>query len=163
MKHLPPENDIFFLITRAALSVTSTLKKMLAKNKLQQVKPSYLGALMCLWTNASMDEILGKLGTEGGMNLTELGQCAGVEPSTITGLVDRMETDGLVYRSNVPEDRRALKANLSEKGYAIQSSVLGILDKMSQQIFAGIAPEEMEIAKKVLRKVLENSSKKLEH
>ncbi|RJP85611.1 MAG: MarR family transcriptional regulator [Desulfobacteraceae bacterium] len=157
MNPLYPEDYPFFLITRAALSVTSMLKKFLTKNELPEIKPSYLGALMCLWANDSMDEMLSKLGSEGGMKLTDLGRCAGVEPSTITGLVDRMEQDGLVYRSNVPEDRRALKANLSEKGMQMRSSVLQAMDEMTHQAFAGIAPEEMETVKKVLRKVLENA------
>lgn len=160
MKYLSPENDVFFLITRAALSLTSTLKKILAKNELPEVKPSYLGALMCLWAHASMDEMLSKLGMEDGMRLTDLAQCAGVEPSTITSLIDRMEKDKLVYRSHVPEDRRALKANLTEKGHAIHNSVQSALEEMAQEAFAGITPEEMESAKHFFRKVLENSGKR---
>ncbi|MDO9263477.1 MAG: MarR family transcriptional regulator [Desulfosalsimonadaceae bacterium] len=133
------------------------LKKILAKNELPEIKPSYLGVLMCLWANDSMDEMLGKLGAEGGMKLSELGRCAGVEPSTITGLIDRMEQDGLVSRSSVPGDRRALKADLSEKGVLMRGNVLTAVDEMTRQAFAGIAPEEMGIIKKALRKVLENA------
>jgi DNA-binding MarR family transcriptional regulator len=91
------------------------------------------------------------------MKLSDLGHCAGVEPSTITGLIDRMDQDGLVSRASVPGDRRALKADLSEKGVLMRGSVLKVLDEMTRQAFAGIAPEEMEIIKKVLRKVLENA------
>ena len=157
MNPLSPEDYPFFLITRAALSMTSMLKKSLAKHELPEIKPSYLGVLMCLWANESMDEVLGKLGSEGGMKLSELGRCAGVEPSTITGLIDRMEQDGLVNRSSVPGDRRALKADLSEKGVLMRGNVLTAVDEMTRQAFAGIAPEEMEIIKKALRKVLENA------
>lgn len=157
MNPLSPEDYPFFLITRAALSMTSMLKKSLAKNELPEIKPSYLGVLMCLWANDSMDEMLCKLGAEGGMKLSELGRCAGVEPSTITGLIDRMEQDGLVGRASVPGDRRALKADLSEKGVLMRGSVLKALDEMTRQAFAGIAPEEMGIIQKVLRKVLENA------
>jgi MarR family transcriptional regulator, organic hydroperoxide resistance regulator len=157
MNTLSPENHAFFLISRASLTVTSMLKKTLAAHGISEVKPSYMGVLMCLWTNDSMDEVLGKLGVEGGMKLSELGACAGVEPSTITGLIDRMENDGLVSRASVPGDRRALKANLSEKGVAIRADVLTALDKMTGQAFTGISPEEMEITQKVLRKLLENA------
>ncbi|MFZ2632299.1 MAG: MarR family transcriptional regulator [Desulfosalsimonadaceae bacterium] len=157
MNPLSPEDYPFFLITRAALSMTSMLKKSLAKYELPDIKPSYLGVLMCLWANESMDEMLGKLGSEGGMKLSELGRCAGVEPSTITGLIDRMELDGLVNRSSVPGDRRALKADLSEKGVLMRGNVLTALDEMTRQAFAGIAPEETETIKKALRKVLENA------
>ena len=157
MNCLSPEEYPFFLITRAALSVNAMLKKILAKHELPEIKPSYLGVLMCLWANESMDEALGKLGSEGGMKLSELGRCAGVEPSTITGLIDRMEQDGLVNRANVPGDRRALKADLSEKGMLIRGKVLAALNEMTHQTFAGITLEEMEITKKVIRKVLKNA------
>jgi DNA-binding MarR family transcriptional regulator len=160
MRYSPPGDCTFFLITRASLSVTSIFKKVLADEELSEVKPSYLGVLMCLWENEAMDEILSKLGSEDGMKLTALGRCAGVEPSTITGLVDRMERDGLVYRSNDPDDRRAQKANLTEKGRLIRARVFNALDKMEEGAFAGIAPEEMDAAKKVLWKVLENANKK---
>lgn len=157
MNYLPPEDYLFFLITRASLSVTSIFKKISAASDLTEIKPSYLGVLICLWLNDSMDEMLGKLGAEGGMKLTELGRCAGVEPSTITGLVDRMELDGLVYRSSVPGDRRAQKANLTEKGLSVRSKVIKALDEMTNQVFSGISPEEIEITKKVLGRVLENA------
>lgn len=157
MNSLSPDDYAFFLITRAALSVNAMLKKILAGHGLTEVKPSYLGVLMCLWANESMDEMLSKLGSEGGMKLTDLGRCAGVEPSTITGLIDRMEQDGLVYRSSVPEDRRALKANLSEKGRSMRGKVLSALDAMMRVAFAGITPEEMETVRQSLRKILENA------
>jgi len=157
MNRLSPEDYPFFLITRAALSMTSMIKKSLAKNNLPDIKPSYLGVLMCLWANDSMDEMLGKLGSEGGMKLSDLGRCAGVEPSTITGLIDRMEQDGLVYRASVPGDRRALKANLSEKGMRMRDKVLQALEEMAQQLFAGIKPDEMETMKQALRQMLENA------
>jgi len=160
MNCLPPEDCPFFLITRASLTITAIFKKMLAKNKLTEIKPSYLGALMCLWANEGMDEMLSKFGSEDGMKLSELGRCAGLEPSTITGLVDRMERDGLVFRTNVPDDRRAQKANLTEKGSSVRTSVLSAVDAMEKEAFAGVDSEDMEVAKKVLRTLLKNASKR---
>ena len=115
MNYLSPEDSTYFLVTRASLAVTTIFKKMLIRDDLTEIKPSYLGALMCLWASEGMDEMLSKFGSKDGMRLTELGRCAGLEPSTITGLVDRMERDGLVSRKNVPNDRRAQKATLTEK------------------------------------------------
>ena len=160
MNNLSPEDCTFFLITRASLAVTSVFKKALANHRLTDVKPSYLGVLMCLWKDEAMDEVLGKLGTDDGMKLSELGRCAGVEPSTITGLIDRMEKDGLVYRSSMPNDRRANKANLAEKGSAIRSKVFDALDELAQEVFAGIEGDDIETIKKILRKMIENAYKK---
>ena len=48
--------------------------------------------------------------------MAELAQCFGVEKATLTGLVDRAEQRGLVRRSPVPGDRRALHVTLTDTG-----------------------------------------------
>jgi len=159
MKFLPITECPFYLITKASLSITSVLKRTLTQNGLPEVKPAYLGVLMSLWSKEGMDEMLSKLGGENGVNLTELGRRAGLEPSTMTGLIDRMERDGLVSRSNDPNDRRAQQINLTEKGMTIHTRVFAAVDPMLEEAFAGIAPDDMEAAKKVLRNVLTNANK----
>jgi DNA-binding MarR family transcriptional regulator len=52
----------------------------------------------------------------GPRGMAELAQCFGVEKATLTGLVDRAEQRGLVRRSPVPGDRRALHVTLTETG-----------------------------------------------
>jgi len=127
------------------------------------MKPAYLGALMCLWTSDGLDEMLGKFGSKDGMKLTELGRCAGLEPSTMTGLIDRMERDGLVFRSSDPHDRRAQIAALTEKGTQIRAKVIEAVDETFKEAFAGIQPAQMETAKAVLQKILANTNKGASH
>ena len=52
----------------------------------------------------------------GPRGMAELAQCFGVEKATLTGLVDRAEQRGLVRRSPVPGDRRALHVTLTDNG-----------------------------------------------
>ena len=52
----------------------------------------------------------------GRRGMAELAQCFGVEKATLTGLVDRAEQRGLVRRSPVPGDRRALHVTLTDTG-----------------------------------------------
>jgi DNA-binding MarR family transcriptional regulator len=52
----------------------------------------------------------------GPRGMAELAQCFGVEKATLTGLVDRAEQRGLVRRSAVPGDRRALHVTLTDTG-----------------------------------------------
>ena len=52
----------------------------------------------------------------GPRGMAELAQCFGVEKATLTGLVDRAEQRGLVRRSPVPGDRRALRVTLTDTG-----------------------------------------------
>ena len=159
MDYQSPEDCPYYLITRASLAATARLKKELDNCGLTDVKPAYLGVLMCLWQGAGMDDVLGKLGTEDGMKITDLGRCAGLEPSTMTGLLDRMEKDGLVHRASDPEDRRALIIRLTEKGDRIRDKVFQAVDALLREIFDGIEPGQMETTRLVLRKVLSNAGK----
>ena len=154
-----PADCPYYLITRASLSATAALKREFGASGIAEVKPAYLGVLMCLWMGEGMDETLGKLGSEDGMKLTELGRCAGLEPSTMTGLIDRMERDGLVFRADDPHDRRAQKVNLTPKGIAVRDPVFQAVDNMLRVAFAGIEAADMEAANKVLQRILINTNK----
>jgi len=56
------------------------------------------------------------LGVEGGRSMASLAQQLGVTPSTMTGLVDRLEEQGFVRREPHASDRRATVLRLSRKG-----------------------------------------------
>lgn len=159
MHYTAPADCPYYLITRVSLSMTSLLKKELADNAIDSVKPAYLGVLMCLWTEAAMGDVLSKFGCDEGMKLSELGRQAGLEPSTMTGLIDRMERDGLVCRCDDPADRRAQKIHLTEKGGRVRGNVFKAVDGMLEKAFAGISPDQMEVARQILRQVLTNISK----
>lgn len=51
-----------------------------------------------------------------GLRLGELSKRTMVTNGNITGLVERLETDGLVLRERLPDDRRVTVACLTEKG-----------------------------------------------
>lgn len=51
-----------------------------------------------------------------GLRLGELSKRTMVTNGNITGLVERLETDGLVLRERLPDDRRVIVACLTEKG-----------------------------------------------
>ncbi len=159
MNYIAPTDCPYYLITRVSLTLTSVLKRELADNTLESVKPAYLGVLMCLWTDTAMGEMLSKFGSDDGMKLSELGRRAGLEPSSMTGLIDRMERDGLVCRTDDPVDRRAQKIHLTEKGAQVRDNVFKAVDGMLGKSFTGISPDQMDVAKQVLRQVLTNVNK----
>jgi DNA-binding MarR family transcriptional regulator len=53
---------------------------------------------------------------DGGLRLGELGQRLGIAPSTLSRNLDRLVERGLVLRGADPNDRRALKAELTKEG-----------------------------------------------
>ena len=60
--------------------------------------------------------VLQTLGLEGPRSMVEIGQHLGLTPSTMTGLVDRLEDLGLLRREKHETDRRAFVLRLTPKG-----------------------------------------------
>ena len=52
----------------------------------------------------------------GGLSLSDLSDRIRAQNSTVTGIVDRMEREGLVVRARSTEDKRVVKIRLTEKG-----------------------------------------------
>ena len=55
----------------------------------------------------------------GDLSLSELSERIRAQNSTVTGIIDRMEREGLVVRARSTEDRRVVNIQLTEKGARI--------------------------------------------
>jgi DNA-binding MarR family transcriptional regulator len=136
----------YYLMSRATLVVTAALKKGFAALGVDRVNPAYLAVLLCLWE-------------EDGLKVVDLGRRAGLETSTMTGLLDRMERDGLVKRDPDPDDRRAHLIHLTDKGREVRDPVLKVVDRVIGDVFAGVSEEDLDRMKNVLRQLLINARK----
>lgn len=136
----------YYLLTRASLATTAMLRQQLTAAGVEQIRPAYLGVLMCLWA-------------EDGLRAVELGRRAGLEPSTMTGLLDRMERDGLLARAPDPDDRRAHRITLTPGGRRAQKPVMRVIDGALQRMFEGVAARDLETLKAALRQVLTNANR----
>ncbi|MBI5504113.1 MAG: MarR family transcriptional regulator [Deltaproteobacteria bacterium] len=143
MQPIIPTDCFYYLISRATLTATSVIKRELAAAGVEQVSPAYLGVLMTLW-NAD------------GLGALELGRGAGVEPSTVTGLLDRMERDGLLARQPDPDDRRAQRICLTELGQRLRQPVLSVVDEVLGRATSGFSEQELSTSKNFLRQFLAN-------
>lgn len=141
---LDPRDCPYYLVTRVGLVMTAAFKKCFLAAGVGHVKPAYLGVLWCLWR-------------EEGAKMIDLARCAGLEPSTLTGLLDRMERDGYVKREADPNDRRVYQIFLTEEGKKIRDIVLRMVDETLALLFAGIEEKELDQFKTVLLRVLANA------
>ena len=135
----------YYLISRVSLSVTAALKKEFAFSGVEKVKPAYLCVLMSLWQ-------------KDGLKVIELGKHAGLEPSTMTGLLDRMERDKLVTRTTDPTDRRVLRIHLTKVGRQVRDPVLSVVDRVITRVFDGIPQDDIKQTKNLMRHVLANAN-----
>jgi len=68
----------------------------------------------------SVVKILDELGD---MSLSDLSERIRAQNSTVTGIVDRMEREGLVDRKRSSEDRRVVRIQLTDKGRRLARSL----------------------------------------
>ncbi|MFH1176255.1 MAG: MarR family transcriptional regulator, partial [Acidobacteriota bacterium] len=130
----------------ASLAITARLRLALAAGGAGAVRPSYLPVLMSLWQ-------------EDGLRVSDLTRRAGLEPSTMTTLLDRMERDGLLGRRLDPDDRRAQRVFLTSVAGAVHDAALAAVDECLTEVLAGVGPERLETLMEALRTVLTNTER----
>jgi DNA-binding MarR family transcriptional regulator len=77
-------------------------------------------------------------------------RCACVR-SNITQLVDRLEAEKLVMRSDDPRDRRSVRAELTEEGRSRHAAGLRALGKAERQLLSHLQQEQRDSLLEALR------------
>ncbi len=137
-----PTDCLYYLVSRSTLLATAVLRRELANAASAGVKPAYLGVLLALWGRD-------------GLRSADLGRRAGLEPSSMTGLLDRMERDGLIQRQPDPDDRRAQRIVLTEAGRAAEGPVLVVVDQVLGRLTQDLPQEDIEVTKRTLQRFIE--------
>ena len=102
------EESLGYLINRAARAFANQLG--------EQLRPFDVGigqwaVLLHLWGND-------------GMTQAQLARRVAIEQPTMVRTIDRMERDGLVTRAPDPNDRRASRITLTERGWALRDDLV---------------------------------------
>lgn len=99
-----------------------------------------------------------------GITLTQLAKTAWADPGNTSGVVDRLEHEGWVYRTRSTEDRRVVKVMLSDKGVRLLSSITPQYTRMVAQIMGALSPGELATLHELLTKLdLESSVMPKDH
>lgn len=86
--------------------------------------------------------------------MRKLAQKLKCEPSNVTGIVDRLETRGLVERRPDPADRRVKLAAATEEGRRVARSLRESL-RFAREPLAALSDEERLALRGLLRRMLE--------
>ena len=86
-----------------------------------------------------------------GIEMSELAWVMGLENSTVTRLIARLETNGFVKREKSRVDKRSIIVFLKNKGLKIQKNIEKKSDAIGQEIFLNDTQSQKEI-------ILENLS-----
>ena len=101
-------------------------------------------------------EILTQLFRQDGLTQSEIAARCNKDAPTVTGMIDRMEREGLVSRSEHPTDRRAHIILLADKGKRLRDTVPVIRKAMNDQASSDMTEEEFEMLKNLLERAARN-------
>ena len=89
----------------------------------------------------------------GELSLSELSDRIRAQNSAVTGIIDRMEREGLVLRERSTEDRRVVIIRLTPKGIALAEDIPLEPMEVFQSALTSLTKEEMREALRILLKV----------
>jgi DNA-binding MarR family transcriptional regulator len=90
----------------------------------------------------------------GPRGMAELAQCFGVEKAALTGLIDRAERRGLVRRTTVPDDRRALRVTLTDTGRQAADAFHAAATAELNQLLAPLTPRDRAHFRDTMAKII---------
>ena len=106
--------------------------------------------------NGSQGRILYVLWQRDGIPISELSKETGLAMTTLTSMIDRMETAGLVRRDRGDADRRKILIFLTDTAKALKSDYDAVSEEISDIYYKGFSDEEVQQFEGYLRRILRN-------
>ena len=95
------------------------------------------------------------VGTFPGLSAGDLARTLHVHPSTLTGILQRLETRGLLRRLTDPEDARRVRLELTARGKRLTVPAVGSIESAIKRALAKWTDEESEGARQALSLIAE--------
>ncbi|WP_067598406.1 MarR family winged helix-turn-helix transcriptional regulator [Nocardiopsis listeri] len=136
---LPPvDEQMCFALYAASRAVTNLYRPLL--DPLGLTYPQYL-VMMLLWER-------------GGCSVKEIGAVLQLDYGTLTPLLKRLESNGLLRRDRDPEDERSVRITPTDDGRALRARARGIPEAIGRVI--DLPNEEFEATRLALRRLTAN-------
>ena len=136
-----------FLVTKIKQVQGRVFERLLDENGISEFNGAQGRILFVLW---GADNI----------PISELSEKTGLAKTTLTSMLDRLETAGHIRRSSDPNDRRAVRICLTESAGALREKYERVSALMNEIFYKGFDDDEILAFEKALGKILENLSEK---
>ncbi|MGQ0580591.1 MAG: MarR family winged helix-turn-helix transcriptional regulator [Reyranella sp.] len=136
----PLDGYLPYLLNRAGARIATAFS--------EEVRP--LGATLQTW------RVLAALRERDGRRMGDLSETTSIEVSTLTRLVDNMESKGLVARRRDTADARAVTLHATPAGRRMTRIILPIAERYEKVALLGFSDTEARVLKTALRRLFDN-------
>lgn len=137
-----PLDQLIWYLGRAYYTYVGLLEKLLAESGLDEhVRPG-------------MGHILFTLFAEDDLTIKEIAERSQLANSTLTGLLNRMETAALIERRRDSSDGRLIRVRLTDLGRSLEPRCHGVVQRMDAIFQNGMGAPAVRRAKRILQRVV---------
>jgi DNA-binding MarR family transcriptional regulator len=134
------EQQVCFTLAVAAREVVSLYRPLL--EPLGLTHPQYL-VMITLWETGHP------------ISIKQLSKLLKLEAPTLSPLLKRLQSAGLVERHRDPADERSLQVSLTDRGLSLRAQAVGVPAAIIERL--GMTLKELEMLQDVLTDVIEHS------
>ena len=131
------EKSVGFLLAKAYQRACALFKEEFDH---YDITPQQFGLLAFLWL-------------EDGLSQAELSARSQIDRTTMGGIIDRLEKEGLVERRHHPEDRRAYQVFLTVRGRSLEDQLSSGADRVLRKVTSPLTEQEHETLVRLLTKI----------
>lgn len=132
-----------FLISKVKQIQGRVFERMLDENGISEFNGAQGRILFVLWETDNIP-------------ISVLSQRTGLAKTTLTSMLDRLESSGHIRREPDPDDRRTVRIRLTETAEALREKYERVSAMMSDVFYKGFSDDEILAFEKGLGKILEN-------
>lgn len=135
---------IIYFISRTKANMIKFIENKLSENKLDDLIPTHGNILTALYES---DEKL---------TMKDIANKIGKDKSTVTSLINKLESLGYIKKEKSMEDKRITYINLTEKARSIEDRFNFISSQVKDTAYSNFTDEEKEVFLRLLRKLNSN-------
>jgi DNA-binding MarR family transcriptional regulator len=94
--------------------------------------------------------VLDTLWSQDGVSIGELGEQVALDTSTLTGILDRLERNGLVERHQNPADRRSVLVILTDRARELEPQVMPVVKELDVSLRHPFSSADMSVFERLL-------------
>jgi DNA-binding MarR family transcriptional regulator len=100
-------------------------------------------------------KLLFHLPAEGTLGMSRWAEAAGMTPASLSQALEALERAGVVERTRSERDRRVVEVGITPAGHELLGRVRSFFEQRWDRCIATIPPAELEVATRVLGRVLD--------